>query len=118
MSDAKLIFEYSREGRSAHAQDVAERFRLPSVREGRLQFTSVPQNLGSEGDETVLVVNNLSSEPQSVELELATWANAQPTDLFTGERLPAITARPYGLKLAGYGYRWLRLAGKKGEGKG
>ncbi len=61
-------------------------------------------------DETILVVNNLSSDAQSVELELATWADAQPFDLFTGERLPAIARTPYRLKLERYGYRWLHVS--------
>jgi len=60
-------------------------------------------------DETMLVINNLSSDPQSVELELATWADAQPIDLFTGERLLTITTTPYRLTLERYEYRWLRL---------
>jgi maltose alpha-D-glucosyltransferase/alpha-amylase len=59
--------------------------------------------------ETLLVVNNLSPESQSVELELATWADAQPIDLFTGERLAAIGTTPYRLELERYGYRWLQM---------
>jgi maltose alpha-D-glucosyltransferase/alpha-amylase len=61
------------------------------------------------GDETILVVNNLSSDPQVVELEMATWSGTQPADLFTGERLPPLTAEPYRLELKSYGYHWLRL---------
>jgi maltose alpha-D-glucosyltransferase/alpha-amylase len=60
-------------------------------------------------DETLLVVNNLSPESQSVELELATWAGVQPIDTFTGERLVTIATTPYRLELEGYGYRWLQL---------
>ena len=60
-------------------------------------------------DETMLVINNLSSDPQPVELELATWVDAQPIDLFTGERLLTITTTPYRLTLERYEYRWLRL---------
>ena len=69
-------------------------------------------------DETILVVNNLSSDLQSVELELATWADAQPIDLFTEERLRAIASTAYQLKLERYGYRWLRVDIAKREGKG
>ena len=58
---------------------------------------------------TLLVVNNLSPESQSVELELATWADARPIDLFTGERLAAVATTPYRLDLEGYGYRWLQM---------
>jgi maltose alpha-D-glucosyltransferase/alpha-amylase len=62
------------------------------------------------GDETILVVNNLSSDPQSVELELTGGTDAQPIDLFTAEKLPAITNTPYRLKLERYGYRWLQVS--------
>ncbi len=61
-------------------------------------------------DETILVVNNLSSDPQSVELELTGETDAQPIDLFTAEKLPAITSTPYRLKLERYGYRWLQVS--------
>ncbi len=36
------------------------------------------------GDETILVANNLSSVPQSAELDLADYANRPASDLFTG----------------------------------
>ena len=60
-------------------------------------------------DETILVVNNLSSEPQLVELDLANYTNAHLTDLFTGDALSSLTGAPYRLELDRYGYRWLRV---------
>jgi maltose alpha-D-glucosyltransferase/alpha-amylase len=62
------------------------------------------------GDETLLVINNLSSEPTVAELDLGIWADRQPVDLFTGERLAAIAPTPYRLGLERYGYRWLQLS--------
>jgi maltose alpha-D-glucosyltransferase/alpha-amylase len=65
--------------------------------------------LRTYGDETILVVNNLSPDPHLVELELSAWSGAQSADLFTEEKLPGLTPAPYRLKLGRYGYRWLRL---------
>jgi maltose alpha-D-glucosyltransferase/alpha-amylase len=61
------------------------------------------------GAEVILVVNNLSSEPQPVELDMTVFAGARPVDLFTGQTLPQVTSAPYEVLLSGYGYRWLRL---------
>ena len=61
------------------------------------------------GDETILVVNNLSDEAQAVDLDLATFAGVQPIDLFTGQAVAPVTDAPYRLELPRYGYRWLRL---------
>jgi maltose alpha-D-glucosyltransferase/alpha-amylase len=66
--------------------------------------------LRTHGDEAILVVNNLSSDPQRVELDLATWAGAQPSDLLTQITLPPLTTMPYRLKLGRYDYRWLRIS--------
>ena len=59
---------------------------------------------------TLLSVNNLSTEPQTVALDLAACAGATPVDLFTGVRLPAVTAAPWSLALGPSGYRWLSIA--------
>ncbi len=58
---------------------------------------------------TLLSVNNLSTEPQSVALDLSAFAGATPVDLFTGERLDAVTQAPLSLALPPSGYRWLAL---------
>jgi len=57
----------------------------------------------------LLAVNNLSTEPQTVALDLAAFAGATPVDLFTGERLPVVTAEPWPLALGPSGYRWLSI---------
>jgi maltose alpha-D-glucosyltransferase/alpha-amylase len=63
--------------------------------------------LRSYGEETVLVVNNLSPTPQEIRLDLAALAGAQPRDLFTGELLPTLGTTPHPFALARYQYLWL-----------
>ena len=65
--------------------------------------------LRTYGDEVILVVNNLSSEPQQVDLDLTAFAGARPVDLFTGQVLAQVTEVPYRVVLGRYGYSWLRL---------
>ena len=65
--------------------------------------------LRAYGDEVILVVNNLSPEPQQVALDLAAFAGARPVDLFTGQAMPLVTEEAYRVALGRYDYRWLRL---------
>jgi maltose alpha-D-glucosyltransferase/alpha-amylase len=65
--------------------------------------------LRTHGDEVVLCVNNLSTEPQIADLDLHEFAGTEPTDLFTRDPLPLVGDEPYRLSVARYGYRWLRL---------
>jgi maltose alpha-D-glucosyltransferase/alpha-amylase len=86
----------------------------PALGRGDISFLG-PKNravlayLRMHGDETILVVGNLSSQPQGASLDLSDFAGSQPIDLFTQERLPPADSDPYGLALGGYQYRWLRL---------
>ena len=59
--------------------------------------------------QTILVVNNLSPEPQVIDLDLEAFQGVQPRDLFTEEERAPIVAAPYRLELKRYGYHWLRL---------
>ncbi|MBD3306773.1 maltose alpha-D-glucosyltransferase [candidate division KSB3 bacterium] len=67
--------------------------------------------VGEEGAdaERFLVVANLTDEPQQTVLDLSEFANRSPTDILTGQTWPTITAAPYTLELAAYGYHWLRF---------
>jgi maltose alpha-D-glucosyltransferase/alpha-amylase len=65
--------------------------------------------LRSDGEETILVANNLSAEEQVIELDLAELAGARPSDLLSGEQMRAVTGGAYRLELTRYGYRWLWL---------
>jgi maltose alpha-D-glucosyltransferase/alpha-amylase len=60
-------------------------------------------------DETLLVVANLSSRSQPVELDLAAHEGAEPVELLGDSRFPAIQRRPYFLSLGPHGFYWFRL---------
>lgn len=59
--------------------------------------------------ETMLIANNLSPEPQRVELDLPGFAGHVPTDVISGETLSPVPPVSYAIELQGYEYRWLRL---------
>ena len=65
--------------------------------------------LRSDGEETILVANNLSEEEQVIELDLAELAGKQPRDLLSGEEGPTVPGGTYQVTLPRYGYRWLWL---------
>ncbi len=95
-------------------QMIRARKAHPALGRGEIRFldvenVSVLAYLRTHGDETLLIVNNLSSEPQRVELDLGTFAGEQPVDLMTSETLAPCSSAPYRLDLARYEYRWLRL---------
>ena len=88
----------------------------PALGRGTIRFLEAQNQavlayLLTDGKETILVVGNLSPEPQMAELDLADMAGFPPTDLFTGERLPPLTTDRYCLELGRYRYHWLRLEG-------
>ena len=60
-------------------------------------------------DETVLSINNLSAESQTVALDTDLPAGTDVTDLLSGAGLPPTEATPLGLTLGGYGFAWLKL---------
>ena len=60
-------------------------------------------------DESILVVNNLSSSPQWVALELAPFFGSSPRDVLSGASLPSIAEKPYVLALDPYQVLWLLL---------
>ena len=81
---------------------------------GDIQFLTPPNPailayLRSHKDEAILIVNNLSDQDHTVELDLGEFVGVQPHDLLTGEKLPQVSSVPYGLGLTRYGFRWLRL---------
>jgi maltose alpha-D-glucosyltransferase/alpha-amylase len=103
-------------------QAIRVRKAQPALGRGEVRFLEVANRavlayLRSDSEETILVVNNLSEEAQTIELDLAdAWprdleelAGTRPRDLLTGERMELVTEEPHRLELARYGYRWLRL---------
>jgi maltose alpha-D-glucosyltransferase/alpha-amylase len=61
------------------------------------------------GDETILVVANLSRFPQYVELDLAKWKGMRPTELFGHTEFPPIGDLPYLLTLGGHAFHWFSI---------
>jgi maltose alpha-D-glucosyltransferase/alpha-amylase len=63
--------------------------------------------------ERLLVVNNLSAEPQSVAYRITDAAAIKVTNLWSGETFSAGVGGMISLKLAPYQYLWLKQATKK-----
>ena len=61
------------------------------------------------GDEKVLVVNNLSSSAQAVELALQNYKGHIPIEMFGRNLFPRIGDLPYLLTLGPYQFYWFRL---------
>ena len=61
------------------------------------------------GEEKVLVVNNLSSSAQAVELNLQSFKGHIPIEMFGRNLFPRIGELSYLLTLPGYGFYWLML---------
>ena len=61
------------------------------------------------GDETVLVVANLSRFVQYVELDLSAWKGMRPVELIGHTEFPAIGELPYLLTLGGHAFYWFSL---------
>jgi len=86
----------------------------PAFGRGELEFLAVPNRsvlayLRTHGDETILVVNNLSAAPQTASLDLKSWAESRPEDLFGVQTLPPCSPEPFILNLQRYEYLWLKL---------
>jgi maltose alpha-D-glucosyltransferase/alpha-amylase len=61
------------------------------------------------GKERVLVVCNLSSTAQAVELDLSSLAGAVPIEMFGRSLFPRIGTLPYLLTMGPYAFYWFRL---------
>jgi len=60
-------------------------------------------------EETVLVVANLSRFVQYAELDLSSFTERLPMELFGGSEFPAIGKKPYPLSLGPHGFYWFIL---------
>jgi maltose alpha-D-glucosyltransferase/alpha-amylase len=65
--------------------------------------------LRTDEGEQVLVVANLADDEQTVVMDLAAFAGAEPVDLLSDTEFAPITTEPYELTLPPYGYQWLHL---------
>ena len=61
------------------------------------------------GDETILVVANLSGRSQPVGLDLSRHRGAVPMELLGETRFPPVGESPYFLSLGPHGFYWFRL---------
>jgi hypothetical protein len=59
---------------------------------------------------TIVIVNHLSPERRAIALDLSERELATATDLFANRHYDAIGDERR-FRLAGFGYRWLRLGG-------
>jgi len=81
---------------------------------GSIEFLSPPNHrvlayVRSLDHEKVLVVNNLSTTAQAVELDLRPLAGAIPIEMFGRSLFPRIRERPYVMTLGPYDFFWFRL---------
>ena len=61
------------------------------------------------GNEKILVVNNLSSAAQAVELDFRRFKGSIPIEMFGGNPFPRVGDLPYLLTLGPYQFFWFRL---------
>ncbi len=96
---------------------LALRKRWRALGEGKCEFLH-PDNrkvlayVLRHGQETLLVVANLSRFVQSVELDLSAFKLRVPVELFGRAEFPAITERPYFLSLGPHTFYWFSLEDK------
>jgi maltose alpha-D-glucosyltransferase/alpha-amylase len=62
-----------------------------------------------DATDTMLIVANLSSQPQQVELDLAAYTGMVPREMFREGEFPPIRTGPYELTLGPYVCSWLHL---------
>ncbi|MFP3914754.1 MAG: putative maltokinase, partial [Actinomycetota bacterium] len=95
-------------------QMIAQRKALPALGRGDLRFLSPdnPKVLAFErtlGDETVLVVANLSKRTQAVEIDLSHHEGITPVEIFGQTAFPAVGTLPYFLTPGPHQFYWFRL---------
>ena len=93
---------------------ISARKKHKSFGRGDCQFlhpdsTAVLAYIRQHEDEAILVVNNLSTSPQSVSLELAPFSGSSPRDILSGASFPPVADKPCVLALDPYQYLWLLL---------
>ena len=102
---------------------IALRKRHPAFGRGSLRFLH-PGNrrilafIRDDGDETLLVVANLSRYAQWTELDLAPYAGQVPVELFGAVEFPRIGSHPYLVNLGPHSFLWFRLTRDPLAGEG
>jgi maltose alpha-D-glucosyltransferase/alpha-amylase len=93
---------------------IALRKRHPAFSRGTIEFVQ-PENhrvlafLRRHGEETLLVVANLSRYAQYAELDLSAFAGMAPVELFGRSAFPRIGTGGYGLTLGPHSFLWFSL---------
>ena len=93
---------------------VALRKSTPSLSQGELHLLE-PANrkvvafVRRLGDESVLAVANLARTAQPAELDLSSYADLFPVEMFGRAAFPRIGAAPYLITLAAHGFHWFQL---------
>ena len=99
---------------------LALRKRYQVFGRGTLEFLH-PENrrvlayLRSDGDQSVLIVANLSRFAQFVELDLSRFKGFEPVELFGQTHFPPIGELPYLLTLGPHAVYWLAIEGPREE---
>ena len=84
-------------------------FGLGDFRELNSDTASVLTYLRTYGDEVLLCVNNLSSYPAAVSLDLSEFSGATPVELTGSVPFPTIGTDPYQITLPGHGFYWFEI---------
>ena len=93
---------------------IEHRKRFKAFSRGTMQFLA-PDNrkvlafVRKYGDETLLVVANLSRFPQFAELDLSEFRGMAPVEMFGCVRFPRIGDSLYNITLSGHGFYWFTL---------
>ncbi len=99
---------------------IAQRKRLPVLATGRITFLH-PDNpkvlayLRTDGQDSVLVVANLSRFVQAVELDLSRFEGVTPVEVFGRTPFPRIGELPYFLTLGPHAFYWFLLPAGRGR---
>ncbi|MES1204700.1 MAG: maltose alpha-D-glucosyltransferase [Pseudomonadota bacterium] len=102
---------------------IALRKRFEAFGRGSIEFLT-PDNhrvlafIRQYGDETVLVVANLSRFVQYVELDLSKWQGTHPLELTGHTEFPVVRDVPYLLTLGGHAFYWFSLEPPPAEAAG
>ncbi len=96
---------------------LALRKKWRALGEGTCEFLhpenrSVLSYILRDEQETLLVVANLSRFAQAVELDLASFRQTAPVELFSQGAFPVITDKPYLLTLGPHSFYWFSLPSK------
>jgi maltose alpha-D-glucosyltransferase/alpha-amylase len=95
-------------------QHLQLRNQYPAFGRGNLQILSTNNKsilayLRQYEDQTLLIINNLSSEASQIHLDLKQFNINKVFDLFFDDPPPIIDNQENSFELAGYGYRWFKL---------